>query len=56
MLTYSDAGTLRHKVLDGLDGGADAGVVSDLLAVKGDVQVAADENLQKQETPRVRRT
>jgi hypothetical protein len=42
---YRDAGTLGGEVLDGLDGGADTGVVGDGLAVKGNVEVAADENL-----------
>ena len=40
-----DAGTLANEVLDGLDGGADAGVIGDGLPVEGDVQVATKENL-----------
>jgi len=40
-----DDGTLRLEVLDGGDGGTDAGVVGDLLAVEGDVDVATDKDL-----------
>ena len=46
--TYGNAGTLGDKVLDGLDGGTDTGVISDLLAVEGDVEVAADEHLHEE--------
>ena len=47
--TYGNAGTLGDKILDGLDGGADTGVISDLLAVEGDVEVAADEHLHEEQ-------
>ena len=43
--TDRDAGTLANEVLDGLDGGADAGVIGDLLSVKGDIDVATDKDL-----------
>merc|ERR1719359_953541 len=39
------AGALLEQHLDGRAGGADAGVVGDGLAVKRDVEVAADEDL-----------
>ena len=40
-----DDGALGLEVLDGGDGGTDAGVIGDLLAVKGDVDVATDKDL-----------
>ena len=40
-----DDGALALEVFDGGDGGADTGVIGDLLAVKGNVHVATDENL-----------
>jgi hypothetical protein len=40
-----DDGTLLLEGLDGGDGGADAGVVGDFLAVKGDIDVATDQDL-----------
>ena len=43
--THRDAGAVVHEVLDGLDRGADASVVGDRLAIKGHVQVAADQDL-----------
>ena len=43
--THRNASTLADEVLDGLDGGADTGVVGDLLAVEGHVEVAADQDL-----------
>jgi hypothetical protein len=46
--TYGNAGTLGDKILDGLDGGANTGVISDLLAVEGHVEVAADEHLHEE--------
>ena len=45
MRADGDDGTLLLEVLDGGDGGADASVISDLLAVKGDVDVATDQDL-----------
>ena len=42
---YRDAGALADEVLDGLDGSADTGVIGDGLAIKGDVEVAADQDL-----------
>ena len=41
----SNAGAVVQKVLDGRDGGPDTGVVGDLLAIQGNVEIAADENL-----------
>lgn len=40
-----DDGTFFDEVFDGGDGRADAGVVGDGFAGKGDVEVAADEDL-----------
>jgi hypothetical protein len=41
----SDAGAVVKEVLDGGDGSPDTGVIGDLLAIEGDVKIAADENL-----------
>ena len=43
--SYRHASALGHEVLDGLNGSTDTGVIGDLLAVEGNVQVTADENL-----------
>ena len=40
-----DDGTLFLQVFDGGDGGADTGIISDLLSVKGDVDVATNQDL-----------
>jgi hypothetical protein len=40
-----NTGTVVQKILDGRNRGADASVISDLLAIKGHVKVAADEDL-----------
>ena len=45
MRADGDLGSLGNKVLDGGDGGTDAGVISDGLSVKGDVDIATDEDL-----------
>ena len=40
-----DLGTIVHEVLEGGDGSADAGVISDVESlVQGDIEIGADEN------------
>jgi hypothetical protein len=45
MRRNSNASTVVKEVLDGGDRGTDASVISDFLALQGDVEVAADKNL-----------
>lgn len=45
MGAYSDDGTLGFQELNGGHGGSDTGVIGDLLSVKWNVNIAADENL-----------
>ena len=39
-----DLGAVLHEVLEGGDGGADAGVIGDHAVLEGDVEVAAHEH------------
>jgi hypothetical protein len=45
MRADSDNGTLFHQVFDSGDGRADTGVISDFLSVKGNVNIATDQDL-----------
>jgi hypothetical protein len=40
----SDDGSLALQVFDGGDGRTDAGIISDLLSVKGDIDITSDKN------------
>jgi hypothetical protein len=40
-----NTGAVVEQVLDGGDGSPDTGVIGNLLAIKGNVEIAADENL-----------
>jgi hypothetical protein len=42
--TDSDNSTLALQVFDGGDGGADTSIISDLLSVKRDIEIATDQN------------